>query len=66
VGQESHILEDMVRALSGDGRQLRDVERLVNRLQDEGVDTHDIIPAEFLDLWRTFEAVMREGSNTRV
>ena len=66
VGQDGHILEDMVRALCGNGRQLRDIERLINRLRDGGPDTLDVIPAEFLDLWETFEAVIKVGDSTRV
>lgn len=66
IGQDGHLLEDMVRALCGDGRQLRDVERLVNRLRDGGEDTQDVIPAEFLDLWKTFQEVMRDGNDTHV
>jgi hypothetical protein len=57
-GDESPILEDMVRALSGDGRQLRDVERLVARLSDPDTGQSDVIPAEFRDLWATFRLVL--------
>ncbi|WP_417208901.1 hypothetical protein [Antarctobacter sp.] len=62
TGQESPILENMVRALSGDGRQLRDIERLVSRLRDPDTDRCDIIPEEFLHLWETFRAVMPEDN----
>ncbi|WP_281969076.1 phospholipase D family protein [Roseovarius nanhaiticus] len=54
----SPILEDMVRALSGDGRQLRDIERLVARLSDPDTGKSDVIPTEFLDLWATFRQVL--------
>lgn len=57
-GQEPPILEDMVRALSGDGRQLRDIERLVARLSDPDTGQSDVIPIEFLDLWATFQQVL--------
>jgi hypothetical protein len=57
-GDESPILEDMVRALSGDGRQLRDIERLVARLSDPDTGQSDVIPAEFRDLWATFRLVL--------
>ena len=59
-GQESPILEDMVRALSGDGRQLRDIERLVTRLSDPDTGQSDVIPEEFLDLWATFQQVLQK------
>jgi hypothetical protein len=48
----------MVRALTGDGRQLRDIERLVTRLSDPQTGRSEIIPNEFLHLWETFRAVM--------
>jgi hypothetical protein len=57
-GDASPILEDMVRALSGDGRQLRDIERLVDRLSDPDTGQSDVIPTEFLDLWATFRQVL--------
>ncbi|MGQ3485925.1 phospholipase D family protein [Roseovarius pacificus] len=62
TGQEAPILEDMVRALSGDGRQLRDIERLVSRLRDPDTDRCEVIPEEFLQLWETFRAVMPEDN----
>lgn len=62
TGQESPILEDMVRALSGNGRQLRDIERLVSRLRDPDTDRCEVIPEEFLQLWETFRAVMPEDN----
>lgn len=58
--QEAALLEDMVRALSGDGRQLRDIERLVQRLSDLETGQSDVIPNEFLDLWETFRQVLPE------
>jgi hypothetical protein len=60
TGRDAPILEDMVRALAGDGRQLRDIERLVSRLSDPETGQSDIIPQEFLHLWDTFRAVMPE------
>jgi len=59
-GRDAPILEDMVRALAGDGRQLRDIERLVTRLSDPDTGQSDVIPEEFLHLWETFRAVMPE------
>lgn len=58
TGRDAPILEDMVRALAGDGRQLRDIERLVTRLSDPVAGRSEIIPDEFLHLWETFRAVM--------
>ncbi|MBY6200545.1 phospholipase D family protein [Maritalea mobilis] len=60
TSQDAPILEHMVRALAGDGRQLRDIERLVTRLRDPDTGRSDIIPDEFLHLWETFRAVMPE------
>lgn len=59
---EAPILEDMVRALSGDARQLRDIERLVARLGPGGPGTGaSVIPDDFLALWAVFrEALPRE------
>ncbi len=57
---EAPILENMVRALSGDGRQLRDIERLVARLDGAGDGESGVIPTEFLALWETFRAVLPE------
>ncbi|WP_386682716.1 phospholipase D family protein [Loktanella sp. R86503] len=55
---DAPILEDMVRALSGDGRQLRDIERLVTRLSDPETGKSEVIPDEFLQLWKTFREVL--------
>ncbi|MCV2890664.1 phospholipase D family protein [Ruegeria aquimaris] len=60
--RDSPILEDMVRALSGDGRQLRDIERLVRRLAGPDSDETDVIPREFLTLWETFRQVLPENA----
>lgn len=56
---EAPIFEDMVRALSGDARQLRDIERLVARL-GAGVAGTDssVIPEDFLALWAVFREVL--------
>lgn len=55
---DAPILEDMVRALSGDSRQLRDIERLVARLSDTETGESEVIPPEFLALWRIFQKVL--------
>ncbi len=58
--REAMILENMVRALSGDGRQLRDIERLVTRLGDTTSEEDAVIPPEFISLWETFREVISE------
>lgn len=61
--RDAPILEDMVRALAGDGRQLRDIERLITRLSDPDTGHSEVIPDEFLELWETFRAVMSEETS---
>lgn len=61
--RDAPILEDMVRALAGDGRQLRDIERLITRLSNPDNGHSEVIPEEFLDLWETFRAVMSEETS---
>jgi hypothetical protein len=61
--EDMALLEDMVRALCGDARQLRDVERLVARLGEGcGPDGAPIVPPDFRALWETFRAVMPEAT----
>ena len=49
----------MVRSLSGDGRRLRDIERLMTRLGDaKGADGEPVIPARFAALWEVFRSVL--------
>ncbi len=56
---DAPILEDMVRSLSGDGRRLRDIERLMTRLGDaKGTDGEPVIPARFAALWEVFSSVL--------
>jgi hypothetical protein len=55
---EDGVLEDMVRALSGDGRALEDVARLIDRLGEATDDAgNPVIPEEFRTLWAAFEAL---------
>jgi hypothetical protein len=62
--EDMALLEDMVRALSGDARQLRDVERLVARLgPGTGPDGAPIVPPDFLALWETFREVLEEADD---
>ncbi len=56
--RDAPLLENMVRALAGDGRQLRDIERLVTRLSDPKTGKSDVIPEDFLALWETFRQVV--------
>ena len=60
--KDAPILEDMVRALAGDGRQLRDIERLVTRLSDPDTGQSEVIPEDFLQLWDTFRSVIPEDT----
>ena len=62
TNKDAPILEDMVRALAGDGRQLRDIERLVTRLTDPDTGQSDVIPEDFLRLWDTFRSVIPEDT----
>lgn len=56
---DAPILEDMVRSLSGDGRRLRDIERLMSRLGDaKGADGEPVIPPRFSALWEVFRSVL--------
>lgn len=49
----------MVRSLSGDGRRLRDIERLMTRLGDaKGADGEPVIPPRFAALWEVFRSVV--------
>lgn len=56
--QDAPLLEDMVKALSGDGRQLHDIDRLIKRLTDPETGKCDVIPEDFLTLWETFRTVL--------
>lgn len=55
---DAPVLEDMVRALARDGRQLRDIERLVTRLSDPDTGKSEVIPPDFMELWETFRQVV--------
>lgn len=55
---EDGVLEELVRALTGDGRALQDVARLIERLGDATDDKGEpVIPAAFRELWSAFEAL---------
>jgi hypothetical protein len=63
---DAPILEDMVRALSGDGAALRDIERLVDRLgTGTGEDGAPVIPEDFLALWAVFRDVLPKPRRAR-
>lgn len=63
---EVPLLESLVRALSGDGRSLSDVERLVTRLGDAVDETGaPLIPPEFLTLWDSFRGLSRPRKGSR-
>ncbi|MBJ2152656.1 phospholipase D family protein [Paracoccus sp. IB05] len=65
IAQDAPILEDLVRALSGDGRQLRDVDRLITRLGDAEGPDGPLIPPEFRKLWASFQAVMPKANGKK-
>ena len=55
---EEGLLEDMVRALTGEGRALEDVGRLIDRLGDATDNAgNPVIPEEFRTLWAAFETL---------
>ena len=51
------LLEDLTRAFSRDPERLREVGRVVARLSRH-VDGEEVVPAEFLELWRVFEQAL--------
>jgi hypothetical protein len=55
------LLENLVRALAHEPDRLRNIQRVVARLQ-EGENADGIIPHEFLSLWSSFERVLEEDS----
>ncbi|MCT2538761.1 phospholipase D family protein [Sedimentimonas flavescens] len=62
---EVPLLEAMVKALSGEGKALDDVERLIARLGDACDAAGDpLIPPEFLTLWESFRT-LRQASARR-
>ena len=63
--QDAPLLEDMVKALSGDGRQLHDIERLIERLTDPETGKSDVISEDFLTLWETFRTVLPKERSRR-
>lgn len=56
--RDSPLLEDMVRALAGDSRQLRDIDRLATRQSDPETGKSEVILADFLALWETSRQVV--------
>lgn len=57
------LLEQMTRAFCRDPSRLDSVRRLVDHLRKSGAAEHDeeIVPADFLQLWSTFESAMPGG-----
>lgn len=57
------LLEQMTRAFCRDPSRLESVRRLVEHLRKSGTgeDDEEIVPADFLQLWNTFEAAMPGG-----
>lgn len=53
------LLEEMTRALSRDPARLRSIKTLIDDLNRTG-DGDSLVPPEFMDLWRVYEAVLHE------
>jgi hypothetical protein len=53
------LLEEMTRALSRDPARLRSIKTLIDDLNRTG-DGDSLVPTEFMDLWRVYEAVLHE------
>jgi hypothetical protein len=53
------LLEEMTRALSRDPARLRSIKSLIDDLNRTG-DGDNLVPPEFMDLWRVYEAVLQE------
>jgi hypothetical protein len=51
------LLEHLIRALSREPERLRDIRRVIARLQ-EGEEADQVIPPEFLALWSSFERAL--------
>jgi hypothetical protein len=49
----------MTRALSRDPARLRSIKTLIDDLNRTG-DGDSLVPPEFMDLWRVYEAVLHE------
>jgi hypothetical protein len=54
------LLEEMTRALSRDPARLRSIKSLIDDLNRTG-DSDNLVPPEFMDLWRVYEAVLQEA-----
>ena len=57
------LLEQMTRAFCRDPSRLESVRRLIEHLRKSGAgkDDEEIVPADFLQLWSTFESAMPGG-----
>lgn len=57
------LLEEMTRAYCRDPARLDTVRRLIQHLRDSNLarDADDIVPDEFMQLWDTFEAALKES-----
>ena len=66
AAEESPILEDLVRALSGGGDRLSAVRRLMMRLEQVTEDKGEaVVPADFMELWNAFSAVLDKRDRSR-
>ena len=55
------LLEELTRAYSRNPGRLDSVRNLVKQL-NETSEGHDIIPPEFMELWRVFDSILQEGA----
>lgn len=54
------LLEELTRAYSRNPNRLRSVRKLVEQLSDT-TQGRDVIPAEFMDLWKIFDSLLPEA-----
>jgi hypothetical protein len=54
------LLEELTRAYSRNPNRLRSVRKLVEQLNDTA-QGREVIPAEFMDLWKTFDSLLPEA-----
>jgi hypothetical protein len=57
---ELSLLEDLAKSLGRDTARLKEVDRLVRELTT-GPETSDVVPGEFLTMWRAFQPLLEES-----
>ncbi len=60
-GEDLALLEPLVRALAREPERLEDVRAVVERIRAGDGAGAEVIPAEFLELWASFEAALEVG-----